>query len=430
MASYAERHASLRPLTFRDYRLLLAGASLVSLVMPFQYLSQVFWVQAEYPGRAVLYTSLITASRGLAMLLFSLVGGAVADRVERRKVLLVTESASLGINAVVAGMMLAMPFGGATVGAVIVCTFFAAGVMSVDGPARSASMPAVVGMENLASAISLNMVVTQLTLPLSLSLVGILSDAFSPSQVYAGSLIVWTGILPAIALLRYQSSGRAGASGGMFANIRSGLRYARGSAIISGVLTIVLIVQLVGMPVATPLGPVFMIEVLKFTSAQVGFMGMTWGLGALSASFFFARMQKFALRGATLALVAIGFGAAVVGFGASRQVILTALFDFAFGFGFTATMLTASTLVQHTVDDAVRGRVLGLFPFVGGLANLCTAPIGVAGQKLGLALMVPALGLATVVLCSAAVAWRPEIVSVRVGRLRAPESASSAPVPG
>lgn len=417
---FFEERPALRPLAFRDYRLLLGGLALVNLAAPFQFLTQVFWTQAEYPARAVFYTSLIAASRGLGMVMFSLVGGAIADRMERRRILLATETASLAVNAAIAALMIASPFGEATVAAVIVCTFASAGVMSIDGPARSASMPSIVGMQNLASAITLAQVISQVTMPLSLSLVGVLNSLFEPGQVYAGSLLAWAGIIPMIAALRYQSTGGGDRTRGMVANVREGIRYARASATISGVLAVVVVVQLVGMPVATPLGPVFMIEVLDFSSAEVGFMGMTWGLGALAASFFLARFRSLTLRGDALGAATMIFGVGVVGFGLSRLIPVTAFFDFFFGFGFTATSLVSATIVQHTVADAVRGRVMGLFPFMLGVANLCTAPIGLAGQHTGLAFMVPALGIAALVLSAGAFAWRPSLLAVRPEPLRAP----------
>jgi len=416
LRGFLERPA-LRPLAFRDYRLLLGGLALVQLAAPFQFLTQVFWTQAEYPARAVLYVSLIAAGRGLGMVTFSLIGGAVADRLDRRRILLATESASLAINAVIAALMLTSILGEATVAAVIVCTFVSAGVTAIDGPARSASMPSIVGMEHLASAISLSAIVSQLTLPLSLSLVGVLNAAFGPGEVYAGSLVAWVGILPMIAALRYRSVGGGRREEGIVANIRDGVRYARANTTIWGVLGVLVVVQLVGMPVATPLGPIFMIEVLDFSSAQVGFMGMTWGLGALAASFLLARFRWLALRGDTLAIVAMVFGCGVVGFGLSRSVALTAFFDFAFGFGFTATSMVSATIVQHTVADEVRGRVMGLFPFTLGIASLFTAPLGLVGQQLGLAITVPVLGLATLALCGGVFTSRRGLLGVRCGAL-------------
>jgi len=74
-------------LSHRDFRLLLAGSAAVSFVMPMQFLTQIFWIQDRYESREVLYVGLIAASRGSAMLLFGLIGGAFADRFERRNFL-------------------------------------------------------------------------------------------------------------------------------------------------------------------------------------------------------------------------------------------------------------------------------------------------------------------------------------------------------
>src|SRR5688572_17742191 len=162
-------------LAHRDFRLLLAGSAAVSFVMPMQFLTQIFWIQDRFPERDVLYVSLIAAARGSAMLLFGLVGGAFADRFERRKVLMGCQLASLAIGGGVAALMVWEPLGEANIAVLFVLTFLAAGTMAVDLPARQASTPAIVGMDDLASAITLQMVAQQVTFPLALPLVGFLN---------------------------------------------------------------------------------------------------------------------------------------------------------------------------------------------------------------------------------------------------------------
>ena len=187
--SFFRRHQSMRALAHRDFRLLLAGSAIVSFVMPVQFLTQVFWVEDHYAARQVLYVGLLGVSRGAAMLLFSLFGGAIADRFERRRVLLFCESTALGLNTLVALLMLTHPFGEATMIALLCLTFAAAGNMAIDMPARTASTPAIVGMEDLANGISLQMIAQQLATPLSLPLVGLLNSVFDSGQVYAGTLV-------------------------------------------------------------------------------------------------------------------------------------------------------------------------------------------------------------------------------------------------
>src|SRR5687768_9016075 len=125
----ADDHAPgpLRALRHRDFAVLLVGMTLVGFVMPMQFLTQISWIQDEYPDRDVIYVALVAGARGSAMLIFSLLGGAIADRFERRRVLLVCETLALALNGLIAALMLANPFGGAGVAALIVVTFFAAG---------------------------------------------------------------------------------------------------------------------------------------------------------------------------------------------------------------------------------------------------------------------------------------------------------------
>src|SRR6185295_1135295 len=98
-------------LSHRDFRLLLAGTGIVAFIGPLQFITQIFWVQDHYHERQVLYIGLIAACRGSSMLLFSLIGGAIADRFERRRVLLACETSALTLSALVTLTMLTRPFG-------------------------------------------------------------------------------------------------------------------------------------------------------------------------------------------------------------------------------------------------------------------------------------------------------------------------------
>lgn len=392
--SFFERHESVRSLAHRDFRMLLAGATLTGLVMPIQFLTQVFWVQEEYPERSVLYVGLIAVSRGSAMLIFSLIGGAIADRFERRRVLLACAAMACGLSGLVSALMLYNPFGQAAMAALLCLTFLAAAAMAIDVPARTASIPAVVGVEDMGNAISLNMVAQQLTIPLSLPLVGFLNSILEPGQVYAGTLLAWAAILPLLAALQFRSVGSANRALSMLGNIREGLAYTRRDAAIFGVIAMVLALQVVGMPGPATLGPLWMTEVLGLSRSEFGLMAMTWGIGAFVGSFFFARQQGLGRRGSSLCVMTLVFAVSAIVFGHSRFIPLTAAANFTLGFAQVGAMVTAATVVQHLVRDEMRGRVMGLFPLAMGMAMLNAGPVSAVGQALGLEVVVPALGWA------------------------------------
>lgn len=387
--------------------------------MPMQFLSQIFWIQDHHPGRQVLYVGLIAASRGTAMLLFSFVGGAIADRFERRRVLLACESTALGLSAVIALLLLTNPFAEWTIAVLLVLTFAAAANMAVDMPARIASLPSVVGMEDLSNAIGLATIGQQLAFPIAILITGALNDQFGSGRVYTGSLLAWALILPMIASLRFHSAGGARHRRGMVENVVQGLKYTRRDATIFAVISIVVVTQAIGMPGPATLGPVWMTKVLGLTKAQFGLMGMTWGLGTLAASFFFAYRHDLARKGATLCVMTLLFSVCAIGFAHSRFIPLTAVVNFGLGFALIGTMVSSTTIVQHTVSEEMRGRVMGLFPLAMGLSMLNGAPVSAAGQWLGLEVVFPIIAWATLLLSGAIIFGRPALRRVDPGtRLR------------
>ena len=401
----------------RDFRLLLGATALANLVMPAHFISLTFWAIDTYPGQKVLYSGLIVAIRGLGLLGFGLVGGVIADRFERRRVLLACEASTLLLTILLAVAMLAKPFGEATVFAVFALVFALAVTMAIDQPSRTSSIPAIVGRENLGPALGVFNVAMQVTAPVALPLVGVLVGAFGPGRVVAGSTLAWVVILPLILSLRYSSRGLATPRPfnpkAMLADIGEGLRYARADAVILPVMLMVVVLQVVGMPGVGMLGPVWMTDILGLSRAQFGLIAMLWGIGALTGSVILASRPGLAARGTTLAGLVLLFGVAGIVFGHSRLVPLTATANFALGVAMAGTMLTSATIVQYTVVEDMRGRVMGLFPLVMGLSMLNVGLVSAAAQAAGLPVVVPALEWAVLVLAIVIIAVSPALRRAR-----------------
>ena len=430
MSSFFARRQALRAFQHRDFRLLFGGSIVVGFVMPMQFLSQIFWIQDHHPGRQVVYVGLIAASRGTGMLLFSFVGGALADRFERRRVLLACEVFALSTNAVIALLMLTSPFGEWTIAVLLLLTFAVAGNMAVDMPARSASIPAIVGAGDLSKAISLATIGQQLAFPIAILITGALNSRFGSGQVYAGSLLAWGLTIPMIAALRFHSTGAANRTRGVLGNIAEGLSYTRRDATIFAVISIVVITQFIGMPGPSALGPVWMTKVLGLSKAQFGLMGMTWGFGTLVASFFFAYHQGLMRRGSTLCFTTLMFAVCGIVFFHSRLIPLTAVANFGLGFALIGTMVSATTIVQHTVSDAMRGRVMGLFPLAMGLSMANGAAVSAAAQAFGLELVLTSLAWATLLISGAIILWRPVLRRVNPQLRASPARQSGSHEPG
>jgi MFS family permease len=403
--------AGFRTLSERDFRVLMAATVLQNLVMPMQFITLTFWAIDTYPDHDVLFSGLIVAARGGGMLALGLVGGALADRFERRTVLRCTEASSFLLTALLATTVFFEPFGGATIAAVLALVFFAAATMAMDTPARTASIPAVVPAGSMGQAIGLYNIAQQLTFPIVLPVVGVLNGTLGPELVLFTSLGAWAFSIPLVYSLRYTSrAGReARAPRGMLREIRVGLRYTRHDPTILAVIAMLAVMQVAGMPGVGMLGPIWMTEVLDLSRAEFGFIAMLWGLGAVVASFTFAALGHVTRRPATLALLVLSFGLAAIVFGHSRFVPLTALSNFCLGFAMSGTLVTAMSIVQYSVTEAMRGRVMGLFPLVMGLSMLNVLPVSAAGQAVGLEVVVPVMGWATLVLAAAIAIGSPAI---------------------
>ncbi len=402
---------AFRALRHRNFRFLLAGTVLVGLVGPLHFVTQIFWVQHVYPEQQIIYTGLLLGGRGLATLLFSLIGGAIADRFERRQVLLGCESASLVLNIFVALLMLMTPFGGATIIGVVALTFLASATQAIDHPARQASIPSVVGMDDLGNAISLNSAAQQLMIPIAIPLAAVLNGAVGPGVLYAASLFTWLGIIPLIAMLDYESRGEAGRQ--MLRAVVDGLLYTRRHVVILAAVGLVFVMHGVGMPGVGNLGVIWATEILEVGEEGFALMAFGWGGGAVAGSMYFAQRPDVAGRGSTLVLAAIAFAVSAIIFAFSRSIWLTAATNVGLGVALSASTVSASVIIQQKVVEGMRGRVMGLFPLTNGFAMLLTLPISAVAQSAGLPIVLTVLGWTTLGLSALIVLVVPQIRRVR-----------------
>jgi predicted MFS family arabinose efflux permease len=155
-----------------------------------------------------------------------------------------------------------------------------------------------------------------------------------------------------------------------------------------------------------------MTKVLGLSTTQFGFMAMTWGLGTFVASLFFMFRKDFAARGISLCLATMLFASCAIVFAHSRIVPLTAIANFGLGFAMVATMVSSSTIVQQNVSDEMRGRVMGLFPLAMGLSMLGGLPVGIAGEIVGLPIVLPILAWAALLGTASIVFGRPSLRGV------------------
>ena len=319
----------------------------------------------------------------LPILFLSLFGGILADRFQKKYVLL----AGMVISAIVSlGVGLTLSFGflsAAREGSwwiLALASVLQGCVMGLMIPSRQAIIPEIVSNEDLMNAVSLDslgMNTLRLTAP---ALTGFLIDAYDFSAVYYAMAAMYT--LGAIFIGFMPLTGRMLTRGGQaLADIAEGFRYIKSHTTIMYLLIFTLFVVILSMPYMT-LMPIFSEEILDVGATGMGVLISVSGAGALAGALVFASLPN-RKRGLMLLVGSFILGAALTGFSFSDSWYLSLALIVFVGLGQTARMTLGNTLIQYYVDDEYRGRVLSIYVMEFGLTSFGSFGAGMLAEALG-----------------------------------------------
>ena len=395
--------AAKGPLGNRNFRLILGGAAIGHLLMPLQFVTQILWVQAHAPEDVwLILVAVIGASRGVGALTFGLYGGALADRFDRRKLLMTTQALLVLMTIGITGLMLGSD--GGTVGFVFffLLTFLSAGLQSIDMPTRLAIVPDILGPDLTPAGMSLNQVAGQLAMPIALIGMGFIIDSLGFGGAYGLSLI---GQFVVILFLARMSERMPFAEprkqrgvygfGEAIRDVRDGLAYARGHKVVLWVIVLLVTMMGLGMPAVGNLGPAWITTVIGVEIRDLGWVMMTWGLGSLVAALLMTRFASIPRRGLVIGGGALLFALSYVVFTIDNTVANVVIGNFGLGAGMTTAMVSSTILIQQLVPNEVRGRIMGILQLNMGFAQLMTMPVAILGQWLTLPVLFPGLALVT-----------------------------------
>ncbi len=331
----------------------------------------------ELTGSATL-VGIVSAGGSVAVLVFALFGGAIADRVERRRVIQLGQGVSV---------LLALSVGIAVLlGVVAWYHLFMAGIVqgvmwSFLAPARQAFVPQLVGNQNLGNAIALTASAMSGTAAIAPSIAGVLYGTIGPEGVYfviagmSAVAVLLTTSIPSTPLER------TGAKPSMLHDIRDGIQYILRSPFILTLLLFGLSMVLIVMPYRFLL-PVYVVEVYGRGSESLGLLMSIVGIGSLAGSLVIASITKWH-RG--LLLLAGGFaaGLALIATSAIPVFFVAAPFMLLMGLGDSANRSLNQTLVMENMDAEYRGRVMSLWMMNFGLMPLGILPISVIAEQFG-----------------------------------------------
>jgi MFS family permease len=400
----------------RDFRVLwlgqvvsLVGRQITVVALPFQ----VFVLT-----RSPLAVGLIGLAQLIPLIPCSIVGGAIADRVDRRKLLLVTEA---GMAASTALLLLGALAGRPPLWFLYVATGLYAGISGINSPAISASIPNLVGRDRLPAALALNQILFNGTMIIGPAVAGLILARFGLTWAYAADLVSFGAAIAAWSLLRplppkRSHSERAGTG---WADIREGFRYLRGRGVLLSTFLIDLVAMIFGMPRA--LFPVLALTVFHVGPQGLGLLYAAPAVGAVVGALTAGWVSRVERQGVAVIWAVILWGVAVTGFGLSGGLFWLALAFLAFaGAADVISAVFRGTILQLSVPDSLRGRMSAIYSLVvTGGPRLGDAEAGWVAALVSPAFSVVSGGVACVVGTVVLAVVFPGLARYRASRTRA-----------
>jgi hypothetical protein len=243
---------------------------------------------------------------------------------------------------------------------IIILAFCLGCATAFDAPARQAFVTDLVDRANLTNAIALNSTMFNAGTVLGPALAGLTYAAFGPQWCFTINAISFLAVIAALLKMNIPVINQISRSVSILADARQGLRYVLGHPIIRVLVLNMGVVSLFGLGFIT-LMPAWAVDVLGGDATTNGFMLSARGLGALAGALMIASFGQFHARGRLLSIGSFVLPVALLVFSTVRQLPIAFLVLFAIGWGFMVMANMSNALIQIHVDDALRGRVMGIY---------------------------------------------------------------------
>lgn len=388
------RQSAFSSLRHRDFRLLWMG-QIVSVIGSQMQLAAINWHIYLLTG-SPLALGLVGACRAVPIILCSLMGGVLADVVDRRRVMMTTQTIMLACSAILAVVTFS---GSERVWPIFLLTAIASAAWAFDTPARQSLMPMLVPLKDFPNAVSLSMLVFQIGLITGPPLAGFLLASHGPALVYAFNAASFIAVIVGLGLMR--ASGKPEETETdipaiSFQSLLEGLRFVWRTPIIVQTMTLDFVATFFAS--ANQLLPIYAKDILAVGARGYGFLAAAPAAGAIVAGLIMARLGTLKKQGVTV-IVAVGFyGAATIAFGVSRVFWFSLLTLAVTGAADTVSTILRQTIRQLVTPNNMRGRMtsINMIFFMGG-PQLGEVEAGTVAALIGAPLSVVTGGVACLV---------------------------------
>jgi len=377
---------------YRDFRLMWFGACTSSIGTWMQIVAQ-GWLIYRLSHSAFLL-AMDQFLGGIPIFLFSLIGGVVADRIERHKVLLASQYVQMG-SATVLTVLVA---NGLTHVWPILCLSFVSGLaQAFGGPAYQALIPTLVDREDMPNAIALNSIQFNLAVTIGPALAGIALAKLGEKWCFGLNALSF--LAPIVSLLLITTRFLPVSTGdSMLTSLKEGIKFVRKQHAMEALIVLAFCMTALSMPMRTYI-PVFVKDIFHRGPGTYGNLLSLMGVGSIFGSLLVAGLGNIRHKGRFAIGGLICLGAAIAVFSLSRSLPLSYAVLVIVGASMMAVFATVTSLVQLITTNEMRGRVMSVYncAFRGGmpmgnllsgwLVPVFTAPIVLSVNGLLLILM-------------------------------------------
>jgi MFS family permease len=373
----------MRALRHRNFQLFFSG-QLISLVGTWMQTVAQSWLVYEKTGSSFKLGAVGFASQ-IPVFLMAPIGGMVADRVNRHRIVIATQVASMILALILAALTLTHTV---EVWHIFVLAALLGVVNAFDIPGRQSFLVDMVGRDDLMNAIALNSSMFNGARVIGPAIAGLLLIKIGEGGCFLANGISYIAVIIGLLMMRVDSPPRS-KSESPLDDIIEGFRWVSHTGPIRALLLLLGLVSLVGMPY-TVLMPIFADHVLHSGAKGLGIlMGFT-GIGALLGALTLAVRTGVKGLGRLISICCAGFGVSLIAFSFSKLFWLSTSLLIPVGFFIMLQMACSNTLIQAMVPDALRGRVMALYSMMfmgmapfgallgGALADRMGAPVAVA----------------------------------------------------
>ena len=382
-----------RALRHRDFRLFWTGNFLSNIGTWMQNIAQ-GWLVLKLTNSAF-WLGLVGFCSSIPILLFALVGGVIADHVNKRKLLMITQSAMMTFAFAMAVLTWLHVINVGTIALLALGTGVA---MSLNTPSYQALVPQLLPREDLTNGIALNSAQFNMSRVIGPTLGGFAMALVGEGGNFFLNGLSFLAVLIALTRINYHDPAPASEDriwdpreGQIWTKMKEGFAYVAAHAQMSSLIVLVSIGSLLAIPYLTFV-PFFARDVLHTDEPGLGILMACSGAGAFAGAITIAWASHLRRRGLFVVRGSIGFFASIIAFTFSRNFYLSGFLLMVAGYCMIITAATINSLLQHLAADHMRGRVmsiystafLGLPPIgclvAGSLSHVWTAPHVIAGM--------------------------------------------------